>query len=467
MEQYDVIVIGAGPGGYPAAIRSAQLGARTAIVEREWLGGTCLNCGCIPTKAIIASSVLYQDIQRAETFGLHVDNASVDYSKIAERKDKVVGTLVKGVDSLLKANGVDQFEGVGCFTGSNSVRVTASDGTESELKADKIIIATGSEAARSGFIPRHERILDSREFLDLTELPESLLVLGGGYIGCEMAEMVAALGVKVTVVELLDDVLTILDKDARLVVKRHMKKQLGIEILTGSPMEDIQAGDNAVKARAGDRELEADMMLIAVGREPRTEGLKLEKAGLETDENGYIPVDQYSRTRNSSIFAVGDVTDRDQLAHAATSQGVYAAEAALGNDLKPAERLIPGVIFTLPEVGVVGLTEAEAKEEGMEVETGKFSFRALGKALVAEESDGFAKWVADPDTKQLLGAEAVGPHATDIIAEATLAIRNELTADEVGNTVHGHPTMSESWMEAAHVLHNSCIHAPPKGKNRK
>jgi dihydrolipoamide dehydrogenase len=461
MEAYDLIVIGAGPGGYPAAIRSAQLGAKTAIIEREWLGGTCLNCGCIPTKAIISGSALYQQIQNAGDWGISGEGASFDYSAMIARKNGIVDKLKGGVGALLKANKVDLIEGSASFTGPKTVSVKSDAGDEIALKGEKIIIATGSTSAMPAFLPKHARVLESRAFLDLDELPQSLLVMGGGYIGCEIACMVAGLGVKVTIVEMMDDILILLDKDARGIVKRHMQRELGIEIITGNPLENIEAGGDGITAKAGDSELSADLLLVATGRAPVTDGLELEQAGIDLDDNGHIPVDKFSRTKTSSIYAIGDVTGRIQLAHAATSQGIYAAETALGHALKPAETLIPGVIFTMPEVAIAGMTESEASEQGIEIEKGKFAFAGLGKGLASGETEGFVKLIVEAGTDRIIGAQTVGAHATDLIAEACLAIRAELTPNELGNTVHGHPTFAESWMEAAHAVHGTCIHAPP------
>lgn len=458
---FDLIVIGAGPGGYPAAIKAAQLGAKTAIVEREWLGGTCLNCGCIPTKTLIAGAEVYQKILHADAFGIHAGIPEIDYAAMKKRKDGVVQTLQSGIGSLLKAHGVMVFEGEGSFRDSNTVAVKASDGSTQEITGRNIIIATGSTSAVPGFIPKHERIVESRAFLDLAELPESLLVLGGGYIGCELACMAAGLGVKVTVVELLDDVLMLLDKDVRQVVKKQMKDALGMTILTGNALENIEATDGGVTATAGGKTLSADMLLVAVGRSPVTDGLNIEAAGVAVDERGYVDVDELSRTNVPNIYCIGDVSGRMQLAHAATSQAMYAVEHALKGEEKIEELVIPGVIFTSPEVALVGLTETEAKNLGVTVNTGKFYFRGLGKALASNETEGFVKIVADKSTDRILGAQCVGPHATDLISEMVIAVREELTAGEVGNTVHAHPTFAEVWMEAAHALHKACIHAPP------
>ena len=316
-----------------------------------------------------------------------------------------------------------------------------------------------------GFLPRHERIVESRSFLDLRSLPTSLLVLGGGVIGCEFACLLANLGVQVTIVELLEDILWSLDGDVRQQVRQHMEKILGIRILTGKPLENITAGNNGVRGTCGDQKVEADLLLAALGRRPVTERLNLRKAGLTTNPQGYFEVDEYGRTQIPAIYAVGDITGGPQLAHAATSQGLVAAENACTKKLRKNETCVPACIFTSPEVGAVGLSEQEAKQSGREVKTGKFPFRALGKGLATGQTFGFAKWIADPQTDQLLGAQVVGPHATELIAEATLAIRAELTASELVHTIHSHPTLSEAWLESAHVLLGEPIHTtPPKKK---
>ena len=459
--EFDVIVIGAGPGGYPAAIRAAQLGAKTAIIEREWLGGTCLNCGCIPTKTLIAGAEVYQKILHAESFGIKVGQPEIDYAAMKKRKDGVVSTLQGGIGSLLKAHGVTVFEGTGSFRDAHTVAIKSSDGATKEITGKNIIIATGSTSTVPGFIPKHDRIVESRAFLELEELPESLLVLGGGYIGCELACMAAGLGVKVTVVELLADVLMLLDKDVRQVVKKSMKSTLGMTLLTGDALENIAANDTGVTATAGDKKLEADMLLVAIGRSPVTDGLNIEAAGVTANERGYIEVDDLSRTNVPNIYCIGDVSGRMQLAHAATSQAVYAVEHALKDEDKIEEVVIPGVIFTSPEVALVGITEVEAKKLGIETNIGKFYFRGMGKALASNETEGFVKIIADKETDRILGAQCAGPHATDLISEMVIAVREELTAEELGHTVHAHPTFAEVWMEAAHALHKACIHAPP------
>jgi dihydrolipoamide dehydrogenase len=460
METFDVVVIGAGPGGYPAAIRAAQLGASVAIVEKEQLGGTCLNWGCIPTKALIAAAETFARIKHAAAFGITVKDATVDYSVMIGHKNKVVSQIKGGIKQLLTGNGVKQFTGVASFKDRHTI--TVSDGTV--LGAKKVIIATGSTSAMPGFLPKHERVVESRGFLDITTLPKSMIVLGGGFIGCELACMAALLGVKVTIVELLEDILLLLDADVRREVRGYMEKTIGIRVLTGKALEKITADVQAVHGNFGDEVLTADLLLCAVGRKPVTEGLGLEHAGLKTNERGFIEADGYCRTKVASIFAIGDVTGKIQLAHFATAQGVAAAENAVGQKPRQHDTIVPNVIFTAPEIGTVGLSEDDAKKLGRTVKTGKFRFGGLGKGLATGETTGFVKWIADAGTNQLLGAAAVGPHATELIAEATTALRSELTVTELGRTIHAHPTFSESWMEAAHALHGECIHAPPKRK---
>ena len=466
MAAFDIVVIGAGPGGYPAAIRAAQLGASVAVVEREGLGGTCLNWGCIPTKALLASSELYARITSAATMGLKIENASFDYAAMAVRTDQVVRTLRSGVEQLLAANGVKIFQGSASFQSRNRIRVSpqgSSAGSEPAiLEAGKTIIATGTTSAMPSFLPRHPRVVESRSFLEMKSLPSSALILGGGVIGCEFACLMGQLGVKVTVVELLEDIVSDIDADVRRELRRHMEKTLGVRILTGVTLEDIAADDQGVRGKAGQEHLEADLLLAALGRKPVTQELKLENAGLTTNDDGFIGVDEYNRTSVATIYAIGDVTGNPLLAHRATSQGLVAAENACGRYLRKNEKCVPNCIFTSPEIGTVGLSEEAAQRQGKEVKTGKFPMAALGKALAIGEPKGFVKWVADAETEQLLGAHAIGPHATDLIAEAAVAIRAELTATELAHTIHAHPTLAEAWMEAAHVLQGEPIHTVSK-----
>jgi dihydrolipoamide dehydrogenase len=470
MEKFDVVVIGGGPGGYPAAIRAAQLGASVALVEKEALGGTCLNWGCIPTKTLIASADLFHRMNHAGEMGLKADKLGFDYAAMAKRKDDVVSKLKGGVAALLKANGVKVFTGTGSFAGRNRVQVSASSadataakGVSEPIEARNTIIASGSVSAVPGFIPKHDRVMESRAFLGMTKLPSSLIVLGGGVIGCEFACMASQLGVKVTIVEMLEDILMILDADIRKELRTHLEKKLNIRVLTGKPMENIKADNSKVSGTFGEEKLDADLLLVSIGRRPYTEGLGLEKVGIEKNKPGFIEVDDFCRTSKAGIYAIGDVNGRAQLAHAATAQGITAAENACGKRSK-IEALIPACIFTSPEVGCVGMTEQQAKEKNIPYRTGKYAFAALGKAMAMNETGGFVKWIARSDTDQLIGAHAIGPHATELISEAAVAIRAELTAEELGRTVHCHPTLSETWMEAAHGVHGTCIHGAPKRK---
>ena len=459
--EFDVIVIGAGPGGYPAAIKAAKLGAKTAIIEREWLGGTCLNCGCIPTKTLIAGAETYQKILHADALGIKVGTPTIDYPAMKKRKDTVVSTLQGGIGSLLKAHNVTLFEGAGAFVNEHTIEISKADGSAERIEGKHIIIATGSTSTVPGFIPEGKQIVESRAFLELEKLPKSLLVLGGGYIGCELACMAAGLGVEVTVVELLDDVLMLLDKDVRTVVKKHMKDHLGVTFLTGAPMQDIETTKKGSKRK---RVINRSKQRCFSWRSAEASGNRWTKCGSGRrgkNEHGYIEVDELNRTNIEHIYCIGDVSGRMQLAHAATSQAIYAVEHALKEEEKVEEVVIPGVIFTTPEVGLVGLTEEEAKAEGIEISIGKHFFRGLGKALASNETDGFVKIICDKQSDKIIGAQCAGPHATDLISEMVIAIREELTAEELGNTVHGHPTFAEIWMEAAHAVHQACIHAPP------
>ena len=463
MDAFDIVVIGAGPGGYPAAIRAAQRGASVAIIEKEQLGGTCLNWGCIPTKALIAASHVFASIKHAEAFGISVKGATVDYAAMIAHKNKAVGTLRNGVKQLLTANGVKQFAGTASFKTRDTIEIASQDGT-TLIGTKKTIIATGSTSVMPGFLPKHARVVESRAFLDMDKLPETMIVLGGGFIGCELACMAAQLGVKVTIVELLEDILLLLDGDVRRTVRAHMEKELGIRVLTGKAMENITADNKAVRGKCGDGTVEAELLLSAIGRKPVTDGLKPENAGVKLNERGFITVDDFGRTNVAGIFAIGDVNGRIQLAHNATSQGIIAADNACGQKLRKYEAIVPNVIFTVPEVGTAGLSEDDARKQGREVKTGKFAFAGLGRAISVGETTGFVKWIADAKSDQLLGAAVVGPRATELVAEAATAIRAELTATELGRTIHAHPTFSEAWMEAAHALHGEAIHGSPKRK---
>lgn len=464
MDRYDLAIIGGGPGGYPAAIRAAQLGVKVVLIEKEFAGGTCLNWGCIPTKTLIAVSSFYFHSRNEPPPGVKSDGVSFDYNELIANKHRVVAKLRNGINQLLKSNGVALLHSTASFGGRNLLLLKDTAGNESRIEAKYIIIATGCVSAVPSFIPRDDKIVESRAFLDMDKLPSKLIIIGGGVIGCEIGCMAAQLGSEVTIVEILEDIMTMLDKDLRTEVRRHMEKNLKIQILTGKPLENIASARKTVKGQCGGKTIEAELLLCAAGRIPASADLALEQCGLKANEKGYIETDLSCRTKAANIFAIGDVNGKYQLAHAATAQGIFAVETALGHRRHHKPPVIPSCIFTAPEIGVAGMSEQEAAKNNIKIITGKFPFAALGKAISCGETTGFVKWIADPDTGQLLGAGAVGAHATELIAEATLAIQSEQTYEELGMTVHAHPTFAEAWMEAAHAVAGQCIHAPPKRK---
>ena len=463
MQEFDVLVIGGGPGGYVAAIRAAKNGAKTALVERKEFGGTCLNIGCIPTKTLIAGVDVYHKARHAMEFGVKISGeVSPDWEAMLARKDSVIKTLRGGIGSLLKAAGVTVFKGHGAFTGRKTVKVVDSEGGEvEEITANKIIIASGSETLVPGFIPKGKRVITSTELLSSPEIPKSLLILGGGVIGCEFACLFAELGTKVTIVEMLDSIMPNIDRETSRVVAAQMQK-MGIEIMNGKPLGDLKADDNGVSGKVGDLTVSADYLLVSIGRKPALEGMNLAASGVKTNERGWIPVDSSCRTNVPGIFAIGDATGSWQLAHAASAMGVVAADVACGKKNAFDGSLVPGCIFTSPEIGSVGKSQEQCDKEGIETRVGKFPFAALGKAMAINETVGFCKIIADAKTDQILGVHIVGPHATDLIAEACPALHLEITAKELGKAIHAHPTLGEAMMEAAHAVHGESAHIPSK-----
>ena len=459
MQEFDVLVIGGGPGGYVAAIRAAKNGAKTALVERKEFGGTCLNIGCIPTKTLIAGVDVYHKARHAMEFGVKISGeVSPDWEAMLARKDSVIKTLRGGIGSLLKAAGVTVFKGHGAFTGRKTVKVVDGEGGEvEEITANKIIIASGSETLVPGFIPKGKRVITSTELLSIPEIPKSLLILGGGVIGCEFACLFAELGTKVTIVEMLDSIMPNIDRETSRVVAAQMQK-MGIEIMNGKPLGDLKADDKGVSGKVGDLTVSADYLLVSIGRKPALEGMNLAASGVKTNERGWIPVDSSCRTNVPGIFAIGDATGSWQLAHAASAMGVVAADVACGKKNAFDGSLVPGCIFTSPEIGSVGKSQEQCDKEGIETRVGKFPFAALGKAMAINETVGFCKIIADAKTDQILGVHIVGPHATDLIAEACPALHLEITAKELGKAIHAHPTLGEAMMEAAHAVHGESAH---------
>ena len=452
---FDVVVIGGGPGGYVAALRAAQLGAKTAIVEKDRMGGTCLVRGCIPTKALLQSSELYTLARAGAPFGLVADHVGFDWPAAQKRKTAVVDQLVKGVEGLLKAGGVTSLKGSARLAGKGVVDVSGD-----QHQARDIVIATGSAIARIP-LPGAELTIDSDQILELNEVPRRLAVIGGGVVGMEFAAMFAALGSKVTVLEMLPQVLTMVDSDLVAVYTRHLSG-VGGEIHTDSKVSEVVKRDGALQVRfstGGEGGVvDADQVLLAVGRVPYTQGLEAEKAGVKLDR-GRVVVDEHLHTDADGVWAIGDVIGGIMLAHVASYEGVCAVENIAGDSTRtPDYHAAPNCIYTDPEIAHVGLGEKEAKEKGIAVKVGRFPFAASGRALTLGQSEGYVKVLADAQSGKLLGAHIIGPRATDLIAEATLAVQNGLTLEQLDLTIHAHPTLPESLMEAALAAQGRAIH---------
>jgi dihydrolipoamide dehydrogenase len=459
MAKCDVVVIGSGPGGYVAALRAAQLGKKTAVVERDALGGVCLNRGCIPTKALAHAAEVAALVRNAGKLGIQVGGVSVDFARVQANKDAVVAKLTGGVAFLLKRAGVEVLKGEGKLAGRKKVTVKLAGGGEEVVEADKIIVATGSEPARPKSIAFDgERVMTSDEALKLTRLPPSVFILGGGYIGCEFASIFAQLGAQVTLVEMLPSLLPNMDPDVASEITRTLKK-LKVKVLAGTTMESLGVGAGGVAAKLSDgAAVEAEIALICIGRRLLSEGLGLEEAGVKV-EKGAIVIDEHCETTAAGIYAIGDVTGKMLLAHVASAQGIVAAEHAAGQNARMDYRCVPAAVFTCPEVGTVGMTEAEAKAAGLKAKAAKFPYQALGRAVAMGETAGFAKIVADEETGQVLGVHLVGPHASDVVAEGAMAIALEATVSELAHSVHAHPTLPEAIMEAARAWLGRGIHA--------
>ncbi|ELY64834.1 dihydrolipoyl dehydrogenase [Natronococcus jeotgali] len=476
----DVLVVGAGPAGYVAAIRAGQLDLDVTLVEKDAYGGTCLNDGCIPSKALITATDVAHDAGNAEEMGIHADPA-VDLAGMMGWKDDVVDQLTGGVEKLCKANGVNLLEGTATFADENTVRVSHSgEGQGSEtLEFEHAIVATGSRPIEiPGFEYDDEPVLDSTQALALESVPDSMVIVGAGYIGMELAGVYAKLGTDVTVIEMLDSILPGYDDDLKRPVKQRAT-DLGIEFHFGyaasewtetgdgirvvaEPTEEA-AADGGSEASAepvedDTLELDAEKVLVAVGREPVSDTLELENAGVETDDRGFIQTDSRARSNVEHVFAVGDVAGEPMLAHKGSMEGQVAAEVIAGEPSAIDYQAMPAAVFTEPEIGTVGMSESEAEEAGFETAVGKFPFRASGRALTTGETDGFVKIVADEEQGYVLGAQTVGPEASELIAELGLAIELGATLEDVASTVHTHPTLSESVMEAAENALGHAIH---------
>src|SRR5690625_280550 len=458
--EVDTLVVGAGPGGYVAAIRAAQLGQKVTIVDKADLGGTCLNVGCIPSKALIQAGHLTEMARENEELGITTENVQIDFQKVQDWKGGIVNRLTSGVEALLKGNKVDIVKGEVFFVDKNNVRVM--DETQSQTYTfNNCIIATGSTPIEIPAFPFSDRVLDSTGALNLTEIPEKLVVIGGGYIGTELGSAYANFGTKVTIIEGEKEILGGFEKDMTAVVKKRLKKK-GVDIVTDAMAKGVEESADGVKVtyEAGGEEVtvEADYVLVTVGRKPNTTDIGLEQVGIEIDDRGLIKIDRQCRTNIDNIYAIGDIVEGLPLAHKASYEGKVAAEAISGKKSEIDYIGMPAVVFTDPEMASVGYTEQEAKDEGVDVKVAKFPFAANGRALSLNDSDGFLKLVTRKEDGLVIGGQVVGPSASDVIAEIGLAIEAGMTAEDIALTVHAHPTLSEVTMEAAEVALGTPIH---------
>jgi dihydrolipoamide dehydrogenase len=463
-ETYDAIVLGGGPGGYVCAIRLGQLGLRAACVEAEEVGGVCLNWGCIPSKALISNAHLFQKAQGADEIGLSFGDVKLDSNKMQDWKDGIVKKLTGGVRGLLKANGVSLIEGMGRFVDPKTLEVTKADGSKSQLTATKgIVVATGSSTIQvPGFEFDGSTVIGAREAVSLREVPKRLLVIGGGVIGLELGMAYQIFGSELTVVELTPSLLPGMDADAIRVVERTIKKRGGTVLLnTKAESMKVKQGGGAtvtVSSSTGNQTLECDQVLVAVGMRPRSSGLGLEEIGVQIDPRGFVQTDDTCRTNVPGVYAIGDVSGPPMLAHKASKEGEVAAEVLAGKKSGKDWVTIPGIVFTDPEIAQVGLTEAQAKEQGKQVKSGRFPFSVLGRAMSIRETDGFVKVVRELETNLILGITVCGPAASDLISEAVLALEMGATAEDLALSVHPHPTLGEALMEASAASLGHAIH---------
>lgn len=457
MKEFDCVVIGGGPGGYVAAIRGAELGGKVALIEKDKVGGTCLNRGCIPTKALYYSAKSLNAARHAADFGVNVGEVSFDIGRAVARKDEVVKKLVGGVEQLLKGNGVEVIRGDARIESAGKVVVKKADGVE-EIAAKSVIIATGSEPAMiPAFNIDRKNVLTSTEMLDIKKVPESLLIIGGGVMGCEFATLFSSFGSKVMIVELLPTILSTEDKMvSRVIMKRF--KETGVAVLTEVSVDKVTVEEGRVKTTLKDgREFITEKVMVSIGRSFNSVGIGLEKAGVATDR-GKIVVNEKMETNILGVYAIGDVTGKMLLAHVASVQGIVAVNNALGKNSAMDYSAVPAGIFTDPEIASVGLREKEATEKSIPVSIGRFPYAASGKALGMGETEGFCQILVDPGTDKVLGCSIVGAHATDLLGEVTLAIRSGAKVKDITETIHAHPTLPEIVMEAAEDVHGLSIH---------
>ena len=456
MSNYDVIVIGSGPGGYVAAIRAAQLGMKTALIEKySTLGGTCLNVGCIPSKALLDSSEHYhQAKQQFSAHGIGVGTLSLDFPQMVARKGEVVSATTAGIDFLMKKNAIDVHHGLGSFVDANTVQVTPENGDAFQISGKDIIIATGSKPRSLPFIEiDKKRVITSTEALSLAKLPKSMIVIGGGVIGLELGSVYARLGTEVTVIEYQDSLIPTMDRMLGKELLRSLKK-IGMKFQLSTSVKEVKAAGRSVTVKADNKKGEeqtfkAEYCLVSVGRKPFTAGLNLEAAGIQTDERGMIQVDDHLRTAQPNIYAIGDVIRGAMLAHKAEEEGVFVAETINGEHPHMDYNLIPGVVYTWPEVAAVGKTEEQLKAENVNYKSGSFPFKASGRARASMDTDGQVKVLAHADTDEILGVHMIGPRAADMISEAVVAMEFRASAEDISRMCHAHPTFTEAIKEAA------------------
>lgn len=464
-EQFDVAIIGSGPGGYVAAIRAGQLGLKTAIIEKDKrLGGTCTLRGCIPTKQLLQSAHVYEQMQHAADFGVQVTGIQLAFADVQKRKDKVVLKNSKGIEYLMKKNTITVFKGTGKLALPGKIEVTAEDGTKQTISARSVIIATGSVVRPiPGFETDGDRVVSSDHILELKEVPKSLIVMGAGAVGVEFASVYSRFGTETTIVELMPRLVPLEDEEVSKELEKSLRKR-GVKSQLDTKLEKLEKTETGIrvtgKTSKGDPvSIEAAMLLVAVGRMPYTQGLGLEGTKIKIDR-GFIQVDEFQQTGEPGVYAIGDVVPTPLLAHLASKEGIVAVEhIAKQKNVRPINlRLVPNCTYCDPEVASVGLTEAKAKEMGYDVKVGKFPFSASGKARIIGEEEGFVKIVGEQKYDEILGVHIIGPHATELIAEACVAMQLESTAEELGRTMHAHPTISETVMEAAEGVHGLAVH---------